>query len=370
MAKTYDPENERVKRAYLTYMREAQQHSEASLDAIAKAIHRFESYGRFRSFKAFHSAQAIAFKNHLAEQRSERSGTPLSIATQYATLAALKAFFGWLAGQPGFKKRLRYADADYFSMSRSATRIAKAHREARVPSLEQVRQVIGLMPAGSEIQQRDRAVVALILLTAARDGAVPSLKRKHLDLPGRRIVFDAREVRTKFSKSFSAWFLRVGDDIEAIVDDWATYLDKQALWGPDDPLFPATRLEVGPDRRFHPVGLDRKHWRTAGPIRAIFREAFTRADLPYSSPHTLRKTLARLGQQLCRTPEELKAWSQNFGHESVLTTLTSYGEVDPHRQAEIIRSLGRPNAGQDDAIQELIRAATRVADSRPISGSS
>jgi hypothetical protein len=49
----------------------------------------------------------------------------LTLATQYATFAALKAFFRWLAGQPGFKKRLRYSDADYFSMSRGATRIAK-----------------------------------------------------------------------------------------------------------------------------------------------------------------------------------------------------------------------------------------------------
>ena len=67
MAKTYDSENARVKRAYLTYMREAQQHGEASLDAIAKAIHRFGSYSRFRPFKTFHSAQAIAFKVHLSD---------------------------------------------------------------------------------------------------------------------------------------------------------------------------------------------------------------------------------------------------------------------------------------------------------------
>jgi site-specific recombinase XerD len=109
MAKTYDPENERLKRAYLNYMREAQQHSEPSLDAIAKALHRFETYSRFRSFRTFHTEQAIAFKRHLADQRNERTGVALSVATQYATLAALKAFFRWLASQPGFKKRTTLA---------------------------------------------------------------------------------------------------------------------------------------------------------------------------------------------------------------------------------------------------------------------
>jgi hypothetical protein len=48
-----------------------------------------------------------------------------------------------------------------------------------------------------------------------------------------------------------------------------------------------------------------------------------------------------LGQSLSRTPEELKAWSQNLGHEDVLTTLRSYGSVAHDRQAEILSSLGR-----------------------------
>lgn len=362
MAKTYDPENERLKRAYLTYMREAQQHSEPSLDAIAKALHRFETYSRFRSFRTFHTEQAIAFKRHLADQRNERTGVALSVATQYATLAALKAFFRWLASQPGFKKRLRYSDADYFSMSRSATRIAKTQGEARVPSLEQVHHAISLMPAATDIEQRDRALVAFVLLTGARDGAIPSLKRKHLDIAAERIVFDAREVRTKFSKSFSTWFFPVGDPVPAMVGDWARYLDKSALWGPNDPLFPSTRLEVGPDRRFRPVGLDRKHWRTANPIRKIFRDAFARAGLPHFSPHSLRKTLVRLGQQLCKSPEEYKAWSQNLGHEGVLTTFMSYGGVEDHRQAEIIRALGKPFVAHGDPVRDLLRAASRLVN--------
>ncbi len=52
----------------------------------------------------------------------------------------------------------------------------------------------------------------------------------------------------------------------------------------------------------------------------------------------------QLGQRCCQNPEQLKAWSQNLGHESVLTTLYSYGTVAPARQAEIIKTLGRPDA--------------------------
>jgi len=109
--------------------------------------------------------------------------------------------------------------------------------------------------------------------------------------------------------------------------------------GLDDPLFPATRVVPGPDLRFQVAGLDRKHWSNAGPIRKIFKNAFASVGLRYFNPHSFRKTLALLGGQLCKTAEEYKAWSQSLGHEHVLTTLCSYGDVSCHRQTEIMRLL-------------------------------
>jgi hypothetical protein len=64
--------------------------------------------------------------------------------------------------------------------------------------------------------------------------------------------------------------------------------------------------------------------------------------LPYYNPHSFRNTLVRLGEQQCQTPEEFKAWSQNLGHEGVLTTLYSYGEVQDYRQAELLKKLREP----------------------------
>lgn len=94
---------------------------------------------------------------------------------------------------------------------------------------------------------------------------------------------------------------------------------------------------------------------TASPIRTVFREAFEAAGLPYFHPHSLRKTLARLGEKLCRTPEEFKAWSQNLGHEQVLTTFNSYGAVRQDRQGEIIRKLGLPQQNGMNVDGDLIK---------------
>ena len=93
---------------------------------MAKALARFEVDTRHRDFKAFHYEQAIAFKKHLAEQKGQRSGEKLSKATLHATLAHLKRFFHWLAGQPGYRARLQYTDAKYFNLSEKDVRVATA----------------------------------------------------------------------------------------------------------------------------------------------------------------------------------------------------------------------------------------------------
>jgi integrase/recombinase XerC len=356
--KTHDAQNERIKRRYLTFLKEAKRFSESSLDGVAKAIHRFESYTKFRDFRQFHIQQAIAFKSDLAKQRRARTEAPLSKATLLSTLSALKAFFQWLAGQPGYKSRLKYADAEYFNLSEKEMRVAKARREQRVPTLEQIRCVLAAMPAGSEIEQRNRALIAFTLLTGARDGATASLKLKHIDIAEGKLVQDAREVKTKFSKTFTTYFFPVGEDVRAIVAQWVNYLLTEKLWGPDDPLFPATQIALSEARQFEACGLARTHWSNAGPVRAIFREAFARAGIPYANPHSFRATLAGVGEKLCKNPEEFKAWSQNMGHDGVLTTFTSYGEVSRERQARIIRSLTSSEEDDDArAVQSVLEAA-------------
>ena len=112
-----------------------------------------------------------------------------------------------------------------------------------------------------------------------------------------------------------------------IVDGWVTYLRHDKLWGNDDPLFPKTEVGVGPSLHFEAIGLQREHWSTATPIRTVFKLAFQRAGLPYFNPHSFRSTLVMLGETRCTSVEAFKSWSQNLGHEGVLTTLYSYGTV-------------------------------------------
>ena len=355
----HNPNNERIKRHYFAYVKEAKRHGETTVDAVAKALSRFEADTKYRDFKAFRFEQAIAFKKRLAETEGEISGERLSKATLHSTLAYLKQFFWWLAGQPGYKSRLQYSDADYFNLSDKDTRVATTRRASKVPTIEQVKHVIARMPVETEIARRNRALIAFTLLTGARDSAIASMKLKHIDLTIGSVYQDAREVRTKFSKTFITYFFPVGNDIYEIVTDWVTFLREVKLWGNDDPLFPATRVRIAATRQFEAYGLNRVHWSSASPIRAVFGNAFKAAGLSYYNPHSLRSTLVQLGETVCKTPEEFKAWSQNLGHEGVLTTFRSYGEVENRRQGEIIQNLRNPLQTESLSVTELAKAVVR-----------
>ncbi len=360
----HNPDNERIKRQYFAYLKEAMRHSEPTVDAVAKALARFEADTKYRDFKAFHFEQAIAFKKRLAEQTNQQTGKMLSKATLNSTLAQVKNFFHWLAGQPGYKSRLRYSDADYFNLSEKDVRVATAKREQTGPTLEQVKHVISMMSPDSAIERRNRALIAFALLTGARDSAIASMKIKHVDLIAGCVNQDAREVRTKFSKTFTTFFFPVGDEILRIVAEWVTFLKEEMLWGNDDPLFPATRIALGDSRQFEAVGLERAHWSSAARIREIFRSAFIGSGLPYFNPHSFRHTLVRLGQDVCLTPESFKAWSQNLGHDKVLTTFLSYGQVESARQGEIIRGLATLQQPMQSNANEIAEAVfKRLLDS-------
>lgn len=362
-------ENERMKHKYLGWLKDARGRDEASIDAVAAALDRFDGFNRHRPFTAFHFEQARAFKAHLEDAQNHRTGKPLSASTIHATLAALKAFFTWLASQAGYS-RIKAPDIEYFSTPDKLNRVATARRFKSFPTLAQVREMLAAMPLGTEVERRDHAVIAFAILSGARDRAIVSFRLKHIDIVRGMIDQDAREVHTKGAKTFTNWFFPVGDDFRQIVVDWVTFLRAEKGFGPDDPLFPKAKVAFGDDLQFQAVALDRKPWANASPVRGIFREACARAGLPYFNPHSMRNALVQVAYEWKLDPESFKAWSQNLGHESCLTTFSSYGTLSPTRQAEIIQRLEKRGPSTDSAAvsAELLRQLADKIERQQASG--
>ena len=63
----YNPKNERIKKEYFRYQKEAGRKADGTIDAIRKAISRYEIYTGYKDFATFNKEQAIGFKKQLAK---------------------------------------------------------------------------------------------------------------------------------------------------------------------------------------------------------------------------------------------------------------------------------------------------------------
>ena len=371
MAKT-NAANERIKRDYFIFLRQAHGRDEATIDGVAKALARFEQATGAKDFGRFHRQQAVNFKAKLSEAANARTGERLSKATVAATLRDLRAFFQWLSREPGFRKLVTYADADYFNLPDKDIAVARARREPNVPTLDQVRHVLATMPTATPVERRNRALIAFTVVTTARVGALASFRLGHVDLDGGYVEQDARTVRTKASKSFRTIFMPFDASAMTIIAEWVKELRRHHLFGPDDPLFPATAVRPDATGAFAATGLLRQGWSTTEPVREIFRNAFALAGLPYYHPHSFRSMIVQHFMSLGPTIEQMKALSQNIGHTGMLTTLTSYGTIPLHRQAMLVRSLGnlrdgsRASTADAAAVLEELAAKMRLDANRAL----
>lgn len=340
--KKYDPQNERLKLTYQEELRHAEGLDHKTIDKAMAAIRQFEESTNCKPFKRFSKDQAIAFKDWLETARNKRTGKPLSKATIATTLRAVRDFVRWAATQHGYKKSIGVGDWRYFRHALKDARAAQASTPRPVPSLAQVQRAFEAMPDATSHQKRDKALMALLMLTGARIGAVASLRLKHIDLERRHVFQDAREVNTKNAKTMNTTFFPMGEAYFAAVADYMRHLQEDLMYGPEDAVFPKTELIRGPNG-FQVAGLSRLPFASSGPLNEIVKQAFASVQLPEYTPHSFRHMLVLHGDKICQTREAFKAWSQNMGHSSVLVSVSSYMPVSADAQREIIMGLGRAN---------------------------
>ena len=347
-------DNLRIKRKYLVWRKDAKGLADASIDKSASAISTYEAFLAGKDFRSFHSERARSFKRRLSSQQNLRTGAKLSQSSINSVLREVQAFFCWLADQPGYKSRISRSDIEFLAPDRKSEAARRTSCWKPHPSPTQVLKLLGEMPVHTILLRRDRALVAFLFLSGSREGAAITLRLGHIDLANACIHFDARTVNTKFGKSFTTAFFPMGEPCEQIVRDWITELRTQHQFSDSDPLFPKTCIGVGSSRHFEALGIDRMPWAGASSAAKIFKEAFVDAGLPPFSPHRVRDTLAELAKDHCRTPEDYKAWSQNMGHDDVLTTFRSYGSVASGRQVDLMARFRKQGPLKDDDNFEVL----------------
>lgn len=316
---------------YQIHLKQALGRHDKTIDATLRHIRQFERLTDHRAFNRVDREAIIGYKQSLMASCNHEP--QLSASTLVHSFGAMKAFFKWLNAQPGYKSMRRDLH-EYFTPEKRLVKIANAPTEKRVPTKQDLASMIEMMPVSTLWERRDRAILALLFLTGVRDGALVTLRLKHVDVERRLVIQDAREVATKASKTMrTAWF-PVGDLFEQIVIDWVDDLRSSGADG-DAPLFPhafQNRWPGSPPQTFEFLS-------SAAPVRKIVATAADQAHVERFTPHAIRSTIAQMIPDWGATPEERKALSQNLGHEHYRTTEMYYGALEEGRQHELVQSI-------------------------------
>lgn len=338
----YNPQNEDLKKQYEDALLHGLHREERTVDAVWKSINLFEQYTGRKDLLTFNPEQAKGFKRWLVRQTNSK-GEPLSLSTVRSTLKHIRSFFEWLATHRKGIGKVDGRAAVYLHLSNNDDRAGRATRELPVPTVEEVHQVLESVPHNTEIEKRDRALIAFVALTGVRDAALISLKMKDVDRAKREVWQNPRHVHTKNRKAISTFFMPFDPLWEEITLAWLDYAEQELGFGPDDPLFPKQAVVANPETLcFEVRGLSREHWADAAPVRGIFKAGFVAAGLPYYNPHSFRKMLAIWALEHC-SQLEFKAISQNIGHENAITTYNSYGMLNDYKRRNVIRAIGTGN---------------------------
>ncbi|MCX5568167.1 MULTISPECIES: tyrosine-type recombinase/integrase [Kaistia] len=355
-----NPSNERLRHAYIEHLRDAKKYSDKTIDAAMRHLSELERFLDGNDFERLTKSEAKAFSERVHQRPSKAGAETLSDSSIVHTLSDLRAFYGWLTTIKNRKVDLEAVAR--LTPSRRVLMGLRTQPDKAPPTPDHIRRVLAAMDDQTVIERRDRALVAFIFLTGMRVGAVISLRCKHVKLADRQVMQDAREVNTKFGKNMLTSWFPVGDDIEHIVVAWVKErLESGAK--PDAPLFPAKpRYRLPGDETPEKDAF----WKTSEPVREVFQEACQAAGIDYINPHSVRDTLMLLGLEMCATWEELKAWSQNLGHEKLDTSMVHYGKLDTNRQTDLMQSLVRTDLtvrAEQEMLMLFRRAPPKTRDS-------
>lgn len=334
--KPFHPDNETIKHRYFRYLEHAKGLDQASIDKIAEHLLEYESFSKFAAFTTFNDKVAVGFREYLAERRNLRTGKPWAKTTVVGHLTSVRRFFEWVSREPGYRSRIRTSDVAYLNPNLKDSRIANARIEALWPTEEQAKHAFLHMSESGLRERRDKAIFALMMLTGIRVTAALSLCLKSVDVVTGCIHQYGREVSTKFGKSFDSFFCPVDSCFREYFIAWIKELREVHLFGHADPVFPKLKYRLAnSDGSLPKTEPTRLIMRDENPVRQAIQGAFEAQGLPRFRLHSFRNTLTFLGSEVCSTAEEFKAWSQNFGHESVHTTIDDYMPVPPSRRREL-----------------------------------
>jgi len=339
MPKKQPNKKAKVLHDYFRYLTQAKGRKPGSVRKAENAIHCWiKENGKYDFHDRLNSDMIITFKTKMRDMH--RKPKKLSPGSVMDILLQLKQFFQWLSLQPGYKSKINSSDLQYFQPSPEEISYRAHHRAKDYPTLQQVKLLAKSILINSPVDMRDRALVALLLISGIRIDAAASLTIGSFNRKKMYIDQDPKDgVRTKFTKYIKTYLINFDDELFDTVAQWFDYLLKDGS-GNRDPLFPKAKVEQDGLAFVKSTELCRE-FISASQMRRTIKQRCLSAGLPYFNPHSFRHACVALAFESATNAQEIKAISQNLGHETAVHVINTYGQLPEKTIETIIRSLGR-----------------------------
>jgi integrase len=362
-----NPQNEKIKRKYFDWLKEAEGLSVSSIYKVERSIALWDDFTDAADYRSFNIDITKDFKKWLFERKNQATNQPISLTTCHYYLISLNDFFKWLAGQQGYKSKVRLDEVAYLQLDKKQKKMALNPARKRQPTLEIIKRVVDAIEIKTEVDRRDRALICWTLLSGMRDQAIATFPLGCFNPEKRQAHQDPEKgVKTKFSKDILTTLIVFDSAFLEIILDWVNYLRTVKYFTDEQPMFPATKTEQeGADScSFVGEKVEPIFWKTTNSIRAIFKKRFEAAGFDYFSPHSFRHLAINAALRLCSSPAEFKAVSQNFGHENIATTMFDYASLPDDEVENKVKNLTEKSKDADN-VQQIVEALSEKFNFTP-----
>ena len=338
-----NPANEEIKqdyRFYLKHQRDFKLNNDSIKDKMSK-IDKYDEFFNYADFIEFDTNKGIEYYNHLLG-RFENGQLEMSTVLSY--LNTIKEFLNWYFDNHKVKsKKTLIASLVTLEPKDEHRRLAQRLEYVEYPSQDEFEQIISFSEE-TILDKRDKAILTFLYISGARISAVATATIKSID--EKKMIFfqDPLEgIKTKRSKHIISILLKFDKKYYECIRSWINFLKVECGFRGIDPLFPVVKDVV--KKNFMNGEAD---------YRKMIAKRCRDVLLPEYHPHAFRHAHIYKALSYVRNGWQLRALSQNVGHESLMTILEKYAKMKPEEYMRVLDDM----VGDGDVNNELSKFST------------
>ena len=288
-------------------------------------------------------------------QTSRRDGKVKSLSpeTMRATCNVVRNYFTWAKKQlPRKYGKIDPSWIDYIQPAKSRG-IQSTVKDHEFYTFDEMHKIVQYQPQ-TLLEERDRAAMCFIYLSAIRASAFTSLPISCVDIEKRTVLqYPEMGVRTKNHKAARTVLFRIPELLQ-VCQEWddkvRSQLPESAMWYSSIDKDGETLVPL------YDPNIGRREKLTDGIIRIC-----AQVGIKYKSPHKLRHGNIVYGVKNAKGMAGLKAVSQNAMHENVEITNKVYGALAGDDVREAIDQMF-PDFNSDNGNETMEREILELAE--------